>query len=291
MIMKPLLGLCALILSALAAPAADVRFSNHIPNTATILAPHNGNKIEIYNPTAAAWQTISLSNSGVVSDVSNCYIEDVSGQSMPMDTIHIAFLKMDGSGNLYINWLTWAQAGPAKSPGGFIVDARTQQGHLIGMAIRRPTYHVQGQANSEYVLSYYNRGASNFISVPAGTVSAASGWQDIGAPVELLLWADDMPAFNAVVNFTGDTAEATMAARVLVSFNNANGQPGAYNNWGHETSTVNVTAGKPYTGSITVPLASAPPGFWQFQLQTSVDVGTVTLGAARNSMMGAYGKF
>ena len=289
--MKFLLGLCVLVLSVTTTLAADVRFSNHTPITATILVPHDGNQIDVYNPTAAAWQTISLSNSGVVSDVSNCYIDDVPGQSMPMDTIHLAWLKMDGSGNLYINWLTWVQSGPAKASGGFTIDARTQQGHLIGMAIRRPTYHVQGQANSEYVLSYYNRGASNFISVPAGTVSAGSGWQNVGAPIEMLVWADDIPTFMANINFTGSAAGSTMAASVLMTTNTNSGTIGLPNYWGFETSQVNVSPGKPYGGTIIVPLASPPPGFWRYQLQISVDVGTVTLGAARNSMMSASGKF
>lgn len=271
---------------------ADVRFSNNSTNTTVILAPYNGNKIAVYDPTPGTWSDETIPSAGITANVTICYIDDVAAQNMAYSTLYLAFLKKDTSGNRYLNFLPWSLAGTAKNTNGIFVDTRTQHGHMVGMVIRMPTYELQGQANSEYVLSYYNRGHTNFISVPAATVAAASGWTAVGPPVDLLVWADDTPDFLANINFTGSSAGSAMAARLIIYRNDANGVISATpNNWGYETSQVNVTVGKPYGGTITAPLAAPPPGFWRWQLEVSVDVGNVTLGATRNSMMRAYGAF
>jgi len=269
---------------------ADVRFSNHSVNTQVILAPYNGNKIAVYDPVTSTWSDETIGN--IIADVNGCVIDDFQDQHMSYNQLHLAFIKKSGSGAHYLNFLPWTLAGTVKNANGIIVDTRTLQGHMVGMLIRVPTHELQGQANSEYVLSYYNRGHTNFVSVPAGTVNQLQGWQPLGVPIDTLVWADDTPDVTAVVNFTGSSAGSAMAARIIVYRNDASGiiSP-TPNHWGYETSQVNVTPGRPYGGTIIVPLAAPPPGFWRFQLEASVDAGNVTLGALRNSMMKAYGPF
>lgn len=276
----------ALLLSvaSFVAQAADVRFSNNtnLGLNGFTLWPHNGNAIRAYDPTAAAWVTVTVPNAGFSGVVSSMYIDDVAGQNMPYNTIHIAFLKIDASGNPYINWLTWAQAGLVHGPEGFFVDARTQRGHVIGMAIRVATFEIQGQYNSEYLLSYYNRGSASFFSVPACTVAAGAGWQPCGVPVELLTWADDFPQIVAQLNFTGTSAGASLQGALVP--NGAIAQ-GAF------TAATNASPGNPYSAPIVFPTPPINPGFYSYRIYIQTNAGTVTLGAALNSMMNVYGKF
>lgn len=278
-------------LFTLSADAADVRFSNHSTNVQVILAPYNGNKIAVYDPTPGTWSDETIGN--VTADVTTCYVDDVASQNMAYSTLYLAFLKKDTSGNHYLNFLPWSLAGSIKNSDGIYVDARTQHGHMVGMLIRMPTYELQGQANSEYVLSYYNRGHTNFVSVPAGTVAAASGWVAVGPSVDTLVWADDTPQFSGVINFTGNTANASLEARIIIYRNDPTTGviSSTPNDWGYATQQVNVTPGKQYTSPIFAPLAAPPPGFWRYQLEIRATAGNVVLGALQNSMIAAYGPF
>lgn len=265
--------------------SADVRFHNHtgLGLNGFRLSPHNGDAIRVYDPSAAGWVTkhLVITSPGVVEGVvSSCFIDDVAGQSMPYDIIHIAFLKMDGSGNLYINWLPWNLAGTQHGPEGFYVDQRTGRSHIVGMAIRKTGREIQGDYKSELLLSYYNRGTSDFSVIPAGSV-AVGGWTNIGPPIELLIWEDDMPTGMASLNFTGSVVNASLQAQVLV-----NGI-----NLGLVTAASNAVIGKPYSGTIKIPFNAANPGFYSLQLQLQTDAGLVTLGAALNSMFTVTGKF
>lgn len=273
-----------LLLQSFAAIAADVRFHNNtlLGLNGFRLAPHNGNKIDVYDPTTAAWVTVAIPNGGINGVVSSTYIDDVAAQSMPYDVIHIAYLKMDGSGNLYVNWLPWPIASYIQGSGGFFVDARTGNGHLIGMAIRKNDgREIQGDARSELLLSYYNRGQSDFTIIPAGTVAAGAGWVNVGLPIELLVWADDMPTGFASLNFTGAGTNASLQAQVLI-----NGV-----NYGYATAQTNAVPGNPYPGTIKIPFNAGFPGFYVLQLQLQTNIGSVTLGAALNSVFSVSGKF
>lgn len=264
---------------------ADVRFSNNttLGLNGFTLWPHNGNTIRAYDPTAAAWITVIVPNTGISGVVSSCYIDDVPAQNMPYNTIHIAFLKIDASGNRYINWLTWAQAGLVHGPEGFFVDARYQKGHVIGMAIRVPTFEIQGQYNSEYLLSYYNRGECSFFSVPAGSVAAGTPWQPVGVPVQLLVWADDWPKISATLNATCTVANASLQAVLAVNGSIAGGAFGS--------NTSNATIGNPCPINIDFPTPPINPGYYSYQLHIQTNAGTMTLGAALNSIVNVHGKF
>lgn len=266
--------------------SADVRFHNHVPLglNGFRLSPHNGNAIRVWDPTAAAWVTRNLviTSPGVIEGVvSNCYIDDVPGQNMPYNIVHEAYLKMDMSGALYVNYLPWSLAGHIHGPEGFYVDVRTGKGHLVGMVIRKSGREIQGDAWSELLVTYYNRGQSDFTVIPAGTVSAGAGWVNVGLPIEIVIWEDDMPTGTAVLNFTGTGSNASLQAQVLVN--------GANN--GYATAATNASPGNPYPGLIKIPFNAGPPGFYSLQLQLQTNVGNVTLGAALNSVFSITGKF
>lgn len=281
-----------LFLQSFGAIAADVRFHNHTPLglNGFRLSPHNGNAIRVYDPTAATWVTKNLvitSPSVIEGVVSNCYIDDVSGQSMPYNIEHLAFLKMDVSGNMYVNWLPMKNGGGAiinyydHGPEGFYVDHKTGHGHLIGMAIRKTGREIQGDARSELLITWYNRGGSDFTVIPAGTVAAGAGWVAIGNPIEILVWEDDMPTGTAVLNFTGTAVGASLQGNVEVN---------GVNN-GYSTASTNASPGNPYPGLIKIPFNAGVPGFYSLQLKIQTNAGNVTLGAALNSVFSLSGKF
>ena len=265
--------------------SADVRFHNDttLGLNGFRLSPHNGNAIRAYDPTAAAWVTLNVPNGGYQGVVSSCFIDDVAAQSMPYNVPHLAFLKINAGGTPYVNWLTWAQAGYVHGPEGFYVDARTQRGHILGMAIRVPTYEIQGQYNSEYLISYYNRGEGSFFSIPAGSVVAGAGWQPVGPPVELLCWADDFPDIAVTLNATCTAANASLQAALVANGNFPAGSFGA--------NTSNAIIGNPAPINITVPTPPITPGFYSYQLHIQTNAGTMTLGAALNSVINVHGKF
>jgi hypothetical protein len=279
----------ALALQSFAAVAADVRFHNHIPLglNGWRLSPHNGNAIRVWDPTAAAWVTRNLviTSPGVVEGVvSSAYIDDVPGQNMPYNVIHRAFLKMDASGNLYVNWLPWSLSSYAHGPEGFYVDTRTGKGHLVGMAIRVPTYEIQGQYFSEWLVSYYNRGSASFFSHPACSVVAGAGWQPCGQYVEALVWQDDFPKITATMNLTNPTAGASLQVRLMPTVNGVLGG-------GDYGAQYNQTANRPYLVSLTLPGAPLAEGLWRYNIDLQTDAGTVTAGAVLNSVLDVHGKF
>lgn len=263
--------------------SADVRFHNDtsLGLNGFRLGPKNGNAIRVWSPSASAIVTYNVPNAGIQGVVSNCVIDDVAGQSMPYDIIHVAFLKLDASGNPYINWLPWSLAGTGLSSEGFTTDLRTGHGHIVGMAIRKTGREIQGDARSQLLVSYYWRGTSDFSIVPAGSVAAGAGWVNVGLPIENLIWEDDMPTGMASLNFTGTVVNASLQAQVLL-----NGV-----NLGMATAANNAVVGKPYSGTIKIPFNAANPGFYSLQLQLQTDAGLVTLGAALNSMFTVTGKF
>lgn len=274
------------MLIAASANAADVRFSNAgaLGLNGFYLHPHNGNTIRVWDPRVPGWTTVALppavapnwSISGVVSD---CYINDIPHQSLPYNVIYFAYLKMDANGVLYINWLS---AGSVEGPEGFRVDVVTATGHLVGMAIRRPGVEIQGQYNSELLVSWYNRGEASFFSIPAGSVSASQGWQPVGAPVELLIWEDEWPVIVAALTITGTAMGASMQAAIVPNGSIPAAAFGA---------ATNLAPGKPHSVVITYPGAPVNPGFYTYQIYMQTDAGVVTLGAALNSSLNVHSKF
>lgn len=277
--------------------SANVRFHNHVPLglNGWRLSPHNGNGIRVWDPRIPNWTTVNLPIPGSGSElqgvVTNAYIDDVPGQSMPTagalpvnNDVHVAFLKMDMSGNFYLNWLPWTLASPAYSSEGFFVDARTGKGHRVGMAVRVPTYGIQGQYFSQWLLSYYNRGSCSFFSHPAGSVAAGAGWQSVGQYVEILVWQDDFPKITATMNLTNPTAGASLQVRLMPT---AGGILGG----GDYGAQYNQTANRPYLVSLTLPGAPLAEGLWRYSIDLQTDAGTVTAGAVLNSVLDVHGKF
>lgn len=259
---------------------ADVRFSNNtnLGLNGFTLWPYNGNEILVFDQGTSKWVIAHVPNGGVGGVVNACCINGVQGQDMPYYQVHIAYLKKSTAGLLYIDWLNWV--GWVISSEGIPVDAPTQQGHLVGMAIRVHNYEIQGQYNSEYLISYYNRGRCSFFSQPAGSVNAGAGWQPVGEPVEVLVWADDFPHVSAQLNMTGSKRDASLQGAVSV-----NGVRTGF------TAATNASPGNPYSGPIAVPTPPLSPGFYKYQVELQASAGDVTLGAALNSVLNVYGSF
>lgn len=279
-----------LFLQSFGAIAADVRFHNHTPLglNGFRLSPHNGNAIRVWDPRIPGWVTVNVPGQGqpgiIEGVVSNAVIDDVPGQNMPYNVIYRAFLKMDMSGNLYVNWLPWSLSSYIHGPEGFYVDARTGKGHIVGMAIRVPTYEIQGQYFSEWLVSYYNRGSASFFSHPACSVAAGAGWQPCGQYVEALIWQDDFPKTTATMNLTNPSAGASLQVSLLPTTNGVLGG-------GDYGAQYNQTASRPYLISLTLPGAPLAEGLWRYQIYLQTDAGTVTAGAVLNSVLDVHGKF
>lgn len=270
------------LLIAVSVNAADVRFSNNtsLGLNGYILSPHNGNSIKVRNPNSGTWVDVAIPNSGVTGVVSNTCVSSVCGVSLPYNAAHLAFLEMDAAGSLFVNWRPLASVYYVHGPFGFYVDNMTGYGHLIGMAIRRPGVEIQGQYNSQLLISWYNRGHYNFFSIPACTVSAPATWQPCGVPVEVLLWADDGTNVTAALNFTGTVANSSLQGALSV-----NGSLWSF------TAASNALPGNPYAGVIAAPLAGFGDGDYVFQILLQTNAGSVILGAALNSSLNVYSPF
>lgn len=266
--------------------SACVRFSNDtsLGTDGFILNPFNGNTIEVYDQQTSEYVGTTVPNSGLSGIVSSCYINDMATQSMPYNIVHYAFLKMNSSGSLYINWLPTNLAGTQLSPSGYQQDIHTGEGHLIGMAIRLHGSEIQGGASSQLLISYYNRGQCSFSTTPIGTVSSGGGWHLVGSPVQLLIWEDDWPLTVAQLNLTGTTINSSMQASIFCS-----NQSGVISQvYGAAT---NAVPGNPYMATLCFPGSPIVPGFYSYQVALQVNVGQVTLGAALNSTLIVHGKF
>lgn len=269
-------------LTVVSAYAADVRFSNNtsLGLNGYILSPHNGNLIKVRNPSTGTWSDVAIPNAGVTGVVSSTCVSSVCGVQLPYNAAYLAFLEMDAGGNLFVNWRPLASAYYVHGPFGFYVDNITGYGHLIGMAIRRPGVEIQGQYNSQLLISWYNRGHYNFFSTPACTVAAPATWQPCGVPVEILLWADDGTNITAALNFTGTAANASLQGALSV-----NGLLWSF------TAASNTLPGNPYAGTIAAPIAGFADGDYVFQILLQTNAGSVTLGAALNSSLNVYAPF
>ena len=275
--------------------SANVRFHNHVGLGVNgwRLSPHNGNGIRVWDPRIPGWATADLPIPGSGNElqgvVTSAYIDDVPGQvvptsgAIPVNTdIYRAYLKMDMSGALYVNWLPWNLASYIHGPEGFFIDARTQKGHLVGMAVRVPTYGIQGQYYSEWLLSYYNRGTASFFSHPAGSASAGQGWVACGQYVELLVWQDDWPKITGYLNLTSSVQGASLQVALTP---NGNFGGASY------AAGYSETAQRPEPTPIGIPGAPLTEGLWRYQMHLQTDAGTVTSGAVLNSLLDVHGKF
>lgn len=290
-----------LVLLCLPCSAADVRMSNSVAlgNKSFALLPFNGDMIDVWNPTTSQWETVhvpfgTMPYVGVYGFVNDAVITgcpgsppvcvDVTHQDMPYNLPFHGFLKMDTSGNLYIAWVAFTspKAGYWWGPKGFMVDNATGLGHLVAQVIRRPIWEIQGQANSQYLVSWYNRGQAAFVSIPSGSVGAGSGWQPVGTPVEIMIWEDDWPVVSATLNMTGSAVGASLQGAIVPNNSILNGAFGA---------ATNAAPGNPYPVTIDFPATPTTPGFWTFQIFLQTNAGIVTLGAALNSTLTVTGKF
>jgi hypothetical protein len=278
---------------------ADVKFYNDTnlspAKQGFTLGPYGGDQIKVYNPATSTWQDVTIPLPGIQGIISDCYIADVPHQSMPINIEHIAFLKMDLAGALYINWLPIRTAGvwggtyiPTYTQGahGFYVDQPRGSnpggtGHMIGQAIRRPPNEIQGQYNSQYLISWYNRRPYNFFSIPAGTISSLNTPTPIGPPVEILVWGDGAPDVKAALNFTGTNPGASYQGWIYIN--------GVIST--SACAVTNIIPGNTFPTCMFQPLAAFTDGFYSFQVMIQTNSGPVTLGAAQNSIMNVYADF
>lgn len=263
-------------------------------NHCVLMATNGPGDVWIYDPTCCDYvvkRVPPLSCGGVVFNADDCHINDVPHQTIPDNLEFLVYLKLKPDGcTFYLNALPMFNASRTTPilnnfydfvDSGIPTDVGTKHGTLVGMIWRDPYYDLQGQANSEFVSSYWQPGRYSFIANPTGSAGPGT-WTTCAGQIEMLMFGRYAPWVGADFNFTCTVPGAAMNGRIIMNGALTSSPCACYSP---------PIPGYPQYGGATLPMINFIDGLKRFEVQIFTNAGTVTLGAATNSLLHVQAQF
>lgn len=172
-----------------------------------------GNSLVVYDPNLDDFKVITLNVADIITtDIDHCWINGVADQAIQVGNTHIVAVELTGAGGLRVQHtpvpLTYLRADPQS---GVMTAPYGQKWTVVGQFYRHPTFGIQGQAGSEYLIGRHDLWTVGLVAHPASNVTVSgitntvpgdSQWHELDGTLDFCTWADRLPPSCATVTAT-----------------------------------------------------------------------------------------
>ena len=214
--------------------------------------------------------------------VDSITIDAVAAQAVAADTVyHVGVQFFDSACTVGKLVLTTTSYGVDATWGFNSLNGYTNT-PLVGVLIKYGGT-IQGGANSELVVSWYNRGEVDLKQEASGATSAPATWTKLSGTLDFLIWADDMPHVEAWCSVQGTVGLNNIYFGL--SFQNTATVPDLVQ------QTLDISGGVGVVIPVPLTFPATPAGFIRVTGWLKTDAGTVTANTPNNCTMRAHVKF
>lgn len=219
----------------------------------------------------------------VAGNTGNITIDGVANQAIAANTNYYAgFQFFDAACTIGSIVLSSVGYGPSSTMG-FNVLSNYTNVPLLGQ-LHQLGGTIQGSVNGQLLVSWYNRGTSEFTNSALGnTGGVLNTWTKLAGTVDIMIWADRMPEARIACGVSGTAALNRID--VGLSYQNSAVAPD-YFQTGYD-----IAGGVGLTINAMLPFPSTAPGFYRVTGWLRTQVGTVTTGSITNCTINVSGAF
>lgn len=213
----------------------------------------------------------------------NITINGVAAQAFAADTPYYLGIQFFDSGCTVGQLVATSTSYSVDTTVGINVLTGYANTPLVGACVKH-NGTIQGSANSELCLSWYNRGRVDLVAGPSGnTGGVLNTWTKLTNTLDFLIWADAMPVVALWCGVSGTAALNKID--MGMSYLNSATAPDYFQ------TVYDIAGGVGLTANATLPFPAVTPGFYRVTAWLRTVVGTATVGNVTNCTMVANTEF
>lgn len=169
-----------------------------------------GNVLVVRDPVLDDFKAVAVNAADIIDvDIDHCWWNGAPNQAVPVGSLVgvSAELTAEGALRLHNYPLSYTRADPQS---GVMTSPWHERFTTLGMYYRHPTFGIQGQFNSEYLIGRHDLWTVGLECHPAASgnvggitniVPADNQWHAFGDSLDFCTWADRLPTSPAVCSF------------------------------------------------------------------------------------------